>query len=218
MSVEMASVETNRSVISPNTLKSVSAFVAPEYTHRTPEEVDTAILQVSQVIDSWANDHINEMIPALKDLRLRLAKLYGGDTLVRKFEHPNVSEDVLGSVDASVSVPVQMMDKKSTTNSVTAKLPIVDETDRGLPYSPLTSNGNGTNDVQQIHALSVSDHKTDVQTNSVQESVKDSLDFSVLVGNGLTDLQAEADKIRKQNQISDYVKDIMILLCKLSLF
>jgi hypothetical protein len=197
------SVESVRgSIISPDTIKSVNAFITPGYKHRSQEEIQLAVQQISEVVDSWALAHANEILPALQDLRLRLAKLKGGDELVKKFENQKQDEDVLGSVDTSVSVPVQVTEPVKT--DMTTKLKPIREMNHNLPYSPLLSDSL-SNEVPRIHAESV-------------HEMKNSLDFSVLVGNGLTNLHVEADAIRKRNEMTQLVKDIMILLCDMSLF
>ncbi len=204
--VEKISVETARgSIVSPQTLQSVKLYVLPEYKHRDPIEVEKSINEVSHILDKWADDYVGQLLPALKDLRSRLAKLQGGDKLVKQIDATKSTASD-SDFEPSVSVPVSVPKTKNKSEIFTTSLPVISE-----------SGQQHVNEDLEYQTLSESPALVKINSEPV-ETVKNSLEFSTLVGSGLTDLQAQANRIRQRNQVSAYVKDIMVLLCKLSMY
>jgi hypothetical protein len=186
----------------PNTVHGTSLIVLQDVPHRSPQDVEKSVGEIAKIVDEWIDAHSDTILSALKDLRYKLALKYKGDAFAQSLDSgADVSESMVTET-SSVSVPIPMNDAVV----VKQPMPIIQEE----PYKEMPAN------FVEMGTVSPSEPEPEQGQNHADEvSLADnSLQFSRLVGG---DMHLN-DKLNKQEKISKYSKDILLLLCKMSLY
>jgi hypothetical protein len=204
------------SAIPPHEMAAIRLTLVPMYPQVDPAVLEKSMLEVQKVLDAWINENSTDILKLLHDLRLKLAVAKGDAAQIEKFKKvPQLDDD-------ESSTP---SDTLSETPSVSVPIPAILHSQQQLPVyepmPPLQETSSMPNDFMDVAGVStpIPDTAALEETHSAPGiSETDSLNFSNLVSSSGTDVQAQADQIRKKQRMSAYCKDIFTMLCEMSLF
>lgn len=225
----------------PNTVHGMSLIVLQDVPHRSQQEVEQSVKEIAEIIDTWIDAHSDGILKALRDLRFKLAEKYKGPEFAQSLDAGNEQSESLLTENTSVSVPIPINDtpapqtiepiQESSSRPVVPKLNLknVKKDNANTPPTrllPGIKEHSREDEDMPANFMNLGDESESLPPPPPSEAnhadavsfADNSLQFSRLVGADVAAMQSNTRHLQKQETISKYSKDILMLLCKMSLY